>query len=338
MKVAILEQPEKLVLTEREQPVPQTGEALVKVLAAGICGSDIHAFQGRNAYQTYPCVPGHEVCGEVIETVVPSDRIQPGDRVVFDPMKRCGVCYPCRIGRYNCCIQMEVMGVHRDGGFAEYVTESMDHLYKVGSDLPPEEAALVEPFTVGAQAVSRGDVQAGEKVIILGAGTIGSAALQIGCTRGAEVLITDVYDERLRRTIGLGAKAVVNVKHEDLAAKIEAFTGGEGPQVIIVAVGSEHALQQALDFIGPAGRIVLIGLVEGKTPIRPIDFLRKELDFRGSRNSKDKFPEVVALLSAEKIRPRPLISHTFDFNDIQEGFRLMIEEPEKAGKIVLLFA
>ena len=152
------------------------------------------------------------------------------------------------------------------------------------------------------------------------------------------MLITDVYDGRLERARGLGAEAVVNVKHEDLAAKIETFTKGEGPQVIIVAAGSEQALQQALALIGPAGRIVLIGLVEGKTPIRPIDFLRKELDFRGSRNSKDKFPEVIALLSAGHIRPRPLISHTLDFHDIQEGLRLMVEEPEKAGKIVLLFA
>jgi len=335
---AVLEKPFKLKLLELDIPVAKKKEVLIKVLVAGICGSDVHAYRGTQPFLSYPRVLGHEIAGEIAEVGEGIEELRRGDLVTVDPVFSCGKCYACRVGRGNCCRDVKVMGVHIDGGFSEYITVPADIVYKAPEDISPEILVLTEPLSIGAQANNRADVSGEDTVAILGAGTIGLTSLLIAKSKDCKVIIADLISNRLKLARELGADRVVNVREEDLMKVITDFTNGDGASVVIEATGAPQAVENSVKIVSSAGRIVILGLTNDFVRISPIDLIRKELDFKGSRLNNKLFPYVLALLPSIENKARKLITHRFNIKDINKAFELLDRHSEEAIKVLLIFA
>ncbi len=334
---AVLEKPFKLKLLESGIPVAKKKEVLLKVLVAGICGSDVHAYRGTQPFLNYPRVLGHEIAGEIAEVGEGIEELRRGDLVTVDPVFSCGKCYACRVGRGNCCRDVKVMGVHIDGGFSEYIAVPADIVYKAPGNISPEILASTEPLSIGAQANNRADVSDGDIVAILGAGTIGLASLLVAKIKDCKVIVADLISNRLKLARELGADRVVNVREEDLMEAITEFTKGDGASVVIEATGTSKAVEDSIKIASPAGRVVTLGMTNDSVRISPIDLIRKELDFRGSRLNNKLFPYVLALLPSIKNKVRKLITHRFNAKDISAAFELLDKHSEKAVKVLLTF-
>ncbi len=338
MLKAVLKKPFKIKLLGSDVSVPKRKEVLIKVLVAGICGSDLHAYRGTQPFISYPRVLGHEIAGEIAEIGEDVKGLRRGDLVTVDPVFSCGKCYACRVGRGNCCKNVKVMGVHVDGGFSEYVTVPSNIVYKAPQGIPPEILALTEPLSIGAQANNRGNISSEDTVAILGAGTIGLASLLIAKTKNCKVITADLILNRLKLAKELGADRIVNVREEDLMEVITEFTKGDGASVVIEATGSSQAVEDSIKIVSPAGRIVILGLTNKSVKIFPVELIRKELDFRGSRLNNKLFPYTLGLLPSIENKARKLITHRFNLKDINAAFELLDKHSEKAIKVLLVFS
>ncbi len=337
MRAALLHRPGRLEIVNVERPTVGPHQALVRIRAGGICGSDVHAYRGTSAFQNYPGVPGHEVAGEVVELGPEAEGVAVGDHVVLDPMLRCGHCYPCRQGRYNCCTTLQVMGVHTDGGFRDYLAVDTRQLVPISRSVPFDTAVLVEPMCIGAQSVSRGRVSCEDSVLILGAGTIGLAALLMARHEGARVASLDVVPEKLAVAERLGAGLTIDPNRDDVEQALKEWTGGDGPSVVIEAAGSPRTTRAALEYVGSAGRVVIVGITTEDVPF-PIPMLvRKEMDIIASRNSREQFRRVVPLVESGAIDPRPLVSHRLPLDDLEAAIDLIRTQPHSTRKVLLSF-
>lgn len=337
MKAAVLYGPRDLKIVEMPMPALTDDGVLIKVKAVGICGSDVHAYHGKLATVVYPRVIGHEVVGEVVEAGGKVARFKAGDHVVMDPVVSCGHCPACRTGRSNVCREVKCMGVAAEGGCAEYIVLPAGNVHRVPADIPWLEAALIEPYTIGANIVSRGDVASGDTVLIMGAGPIGLVALQAAKRRGAKVIVSDLVDSRLELARQLDADATVNSQREDLAAAVDKFTSGYGVMVAVDAVGLPELFAQAVELTAPTGRVVIIGFNPTPSQVSELPITRKELDIRGSRMHSGKFPEVIAWVAGKEVKTVPLISHQFTFADINKAFEVIDAAPDKTCKVMITF-
>lgn len=324
VKAAIFDGPKTMHIGERKTPQPGADDVLVRVRAAGICAGDMYIFQGKNPYANYPVIGGHEVCGEV-----------DGKLVVVEPFVGCGKCYPCRIGKSNCCANLIVLGVHSDGGYAEYMVAPKRNIHAVPAGLSPMWASFAEPLAIAVQNCRRGDVRAGELVVILGAGPIGLALIEVVKAKGARPLITDVLDARLEFARELGAEAL---KADDtLLPKVLELTNGEGAPVVIEATGNAKAMESTVDLVAAGGRIVIVGLVKQGAMVRfpGLDFTRKEMTIVGSRASVNCFAEALELLASGKIR-YPKVASAFSMWDAPQVFARLDANPGAVHKGVLM--
>ncbi|WP_294001482.1 zinc-binding alcohol dehydrogenase family protein [uncultured Megasphaera sp.] len=338
MKAVVVEKPGSIAVVERDIPEITENQVLVKVKAAGICGSDVHIFHGKNAFATYPRVVGHEFVGEVVKVGSQTENIAVGDRVAVDPVVSCGHCYACRIGRHNVCSSLQVMGVHRDGGFQEYVAADYRQAYKLPDNLPWEIAATVEPYSIGAQVAHRGRLTGDDTVLICGAGPIGLIILQVAKMKGARVAILDIVESRLEKAKELGADMVVNGKTTDIVDAMKEFTNGEGFNLIYEATANTKILATCIrDLPSQAGRIVVLGFTTQELPIRQVDIMGRELEIIGTRLNNHRFPEVIGWFKEGKVQPKEIITHTFPFAKAAEAFAFNDEHPDKVLKIVLTF-
>lgn len=339
VKVIQINRPGDLVIADRpslEAPAP--GEAVVRIKAAGICGSDVHIFYGKNPFAVYPRIIGHEAAGEVVCVGQGATHVKPGDHVAIDNVFACGKCYACRIGRPNVCSGVKVLGVHIDGVFCEYVKVPADHLYIVPSDIPWEWAATIEPYSIAAEAMDRGKVTSEDSVLICGAGPTGLVILQACKMIGARVLIMDVVDSRLERAKAMGADATVNTRTEDLTRAVMLFTRNEGVNVAMEATGVVHVLEQLVaGLVSSAGRIVVLGFPVEPAKLSPADIMKRELDIKGSRLNNRKFGEVIAWFAERKVDPSSLISHVLPFEAVAKGMELFTHHPAEVCKILLKF-
>ncbi len=337
MKVALLRRPYQLEWVDR--PVPRLGpdEVLIHLRAAGICGSDIQGLAGEHPLMTLPRVLGHELAGQVKAVGSEVTRASPGDHVVVDPMLRCGHCRPCRLGRYNCCENLRVLGVHTDGGFAEFIALPQGQVYTVPKGLPWEVGALVEPLAVGAHGVARARVTDGDRVVILGAGTIGLAALLAAKQYQVQAIVLDILDWKLETAQALGADRVLNPTAEDAVAGVMDFTDGQGAEVVLEAAGSPVTVASTVNYAASAGRIGVIGITGQEIPFRQSEFTRKEVDVYFSRNSLDQFPRIIQRIVQGEMDPRPLISHRFPFREVEQALRMARKRRQEVGKVILEF-
>jgi 2-desacetyl-2-hydroxyethyl bacteriochlorophyllide A dehydrogenase len=337
MKAAILYGPHDLRIVEKDMPAVTPDGVLIRVKAMGICGSDLHAYHGKLATVVYPRLIGHEVVGEVVETGGAVSKVKTGDHVVMDPVVSCGVCPACKAGRGNVCRDVKCMGVAAEGGCAEYIVLPQGNVEKIPADIPWNEAALMEPYTIGAQITARGEVAPGDTVLIMGAGPIGLVALQAAKRRRAKVIITDISAGRLELACQLDADVTVNPRKQDLAVAVSQFTDGCGVNVAVDAVGLPELFAQAVEHTAPAGRVVIIGFNPAPSQVPELPITRKELDIRGSRMHAGKFPEVIKWFAAREVKTTPLISHQFPFAEINNAFKILESEPDKTCKIIITF-
>ena len=335
MYAAVFEAPFELAMQERERPIPKQGEALVKVNAAGLCAGDLYIFLGKNPYVTFPRVGGHEIAGH-IESLGP-DTFGPklGSHVVIEPFLGCGMCYPCRIGRPNCCADLKIIGAHQDGGFASYVVAPVEKLFAIPHGMSAYTASFAEPVAIGVQACRRGQVEAGDTVLILGAGPIGLALVEVANARGAKVFITDVLPERLETAANLGAIPIR--AGGGFLDDIMQITNGEGMPVVIEATGSAAVMERTVDYVAAGGRIVIVGLVKKGIGVTfpGLDFTRKEMTIVGSRASTACFPDSLDLLSSGKIR-YPEAGTRFSLADAPSVFAKLAKDSGAVHKAVFL--
>jgi L-gulonate 5-dehydrogenase len=334
MRAAIFDAPFALRLAETARPEPGPGEALVRVSAAGLCAGDLYIYTGKNPYVSYPRIGCHEIAG-VVEAYGPgADGPPPGAHVVVDPFIGCGRCYPCRIGKRNCCANLTIIGVHREGGFADFVTAPAGNLNSVPDALSDFEAAFAEPVAIGVQACRRGAVTEADTVLVLGAGPIGLAVVEVARARGARVYATDISPERLATATELGASAV---PAEGLLDRVLELTGGEGMPVVVEATGAPAAMQSTIELVAAGGRIAILGLVrQGVGVTLPgLDFTRKEVTILGSRASVDCFPEALDLLASGRVR-YPRIASRFALAEAPAVFRTLADNPMALHKAVFV--
>jgi L-gulonate 5-dehydrogenase len=326
------------LLAPTEPAHPGAGEVLVRVERAGICGSDVHILHGSNPFARYPRVIGHEFAGQVVEVGAGVGSVAVGERVVIDPVVPCGHCYPCRIGRPNVCGNLEVLGVHRDGGFRDHVVVPAANCVKLPDNLPVEVATLAEPFAVAANVLSRTGIGADDTVLIYGAGTVGLTVLQVARLHGARCIISDPDTARLARARGFGADVVVDPRAVSVADAVHDENDGLGPTVVIDGAGIPGLLEEACRVASPAGRIGLLGFSPAPCNISQQEIVKKELSLVGSRLNRRFIPQVVEWLSEGRLQPAGMITQTFAARDARAAFDLIENDPASTIKVQLDFA
>lgn len=340
MKAIVVRGAMDMVMEDRPMPqITAPGQVLVRVHAAGICGSDVHVYHGTNPFAKYPVVLGHEASGEIVETGPAVSDLKAGDSVVFEPIRYCGKCYACRTGHHNVCRELKVLGCIVDGIFQEYVVMPRSQVYQFdASKMTYQQAALCEPYTIGAQATSRGDVQPGDLVLVHGAGPIGLIVADVAKSKGAKVIISEPNEKRLEMAKAFGLDYPVNPMKQDLDQFISDLTEGEGVNVIFDAAGVPAIIAHAVGQLSPAGRFV--PMTFGKEPI-PVDFKTinaKQLTILGTRHQYQKFPEIVELLPQKLDHVDMLTTHIFPAEEYKKAFDTLADPGSGACKVVLTFA
>ena len=335
MNALVITEAGKTGYIERPQPQPEPGEVTLRVKRLGYCGSDLNTFRGFNPLVTYPRIPGHEI-GAVIAAVTPGvpPQFQVGMVTTVLPYTTCGVCPSCRSGRVNACRSNQTLGVQRDGAFAEFICVPWQKLVRSDA-LSLAEHALVEPLSVGFHAVDRGQVTAADTVMVFGCGMIGLGAISgAGLFRGARVIAVDVDDAKLHLARKAGATETINSKTENLHEKLQALTAGDGPGVVIEAVGLPATFRAAVDEVSFAGRVVYIGYAKEAVSYETKYFVMKELDIRGSRNARiEDFADVMRMLETGRYPVRETITRTVPFSDAGEALAAWAADPAKVTKI-----
>lgn len=313
-----LEEPGRFRLDESPAPRAAEGEALVRIRRIGVCGTDLHAFKGRQPFFSYPRILGHELAGEVIE-VGPNDRgLSVGDRVAVEPYVACGECRACRAGRYNCCARLEVLGVHRDGGMRELLAVPLPLLHR-SERLSLEQLALIETLGIGYHAVERGAVAAGEWVVVIGTGPIGLATIQFAALAGARVVAVDVNPARLEFSRRLGVEHTVDAR-EDAVEAVAALTGPDLAHCVFDATGNLESMGGSIRVAGPGGRVVMVGLAIGSISLDDPLFHRRELTLYATRNSMGAFPALMRLMEEGRVDTSPWITHHLRLSSLLEEF------------------
>ncbi len=335
MRAAIFTAAHKLIINHWEMPRPAAGEVLVAVRATGVCAGDLYIYQGKNPYAKYPVVGGHEIAGQVEAVGAGVTGLAVGTPVVIEPFLGCGKCYACSVGKSNCCRNLQIIGVHKPGGFAEYVKAPVTHIHRIPAGLSMSTASFAEPVAIGVQACRRGQVSKGEMVVILGCGPIGLALIEVVKALGAHPVATDILPERLTIAQKLGAETLPVDSH--LLATILARTNGDGAPVVIEATGDPKAMESTVDLAAAGGRIVIVGLVKQGTMVNlpGLDFTRKEMTVVGSRASVNCFPEALALLASGKIS-YPKIASEFSLWEAPQVFDELHSRPGAIHKAVLI--
>ncbi|SMC22975.1 2-desacetyl-2-hydroxyethyl bacteriochlorophyllide A dehydrogenase [Clostridium acidisoli DSM 12555] len=333
MKTVYLESPNNIKIRQIEEPVRKENEALIKVKVLGICGSDIGAYRGVNPLVSYPRIIGHEIAGEILEIGHNSKGIEKGERVIIDPYIYCSRCYPCSLGRTNCCEDLKVLGVHIDGGMTEFFTHPSELLFKVPENIPWEQIPMAEPLTIALHAIHRTKVKKEEHVVINGAGAIGILIALSAMAYGAIPIVIDIVDERLEFAAKLGIKNTINISRQNAEEKIRKITNGRMSEVVIEASGANAAIRNSLDYVSYAGRIALTGWPKKETSI-PTDIItKKELDIRGARTSAGEFEEALKLMSEGIVDVKPLISKIVSIDEVPMILKAISDHPEKYLKV-----
>lgn len=334
MKAIKYPEPWKVACVDIPMPVRKENEALIQVKSAGICGSDIGAYRGTNPLVSYPRIIGHEVAGEILEISPDNERgLKVGDKVILDPYLYCGECYPCSIHRTNCCTDLKVLGVHVEGGMAEYVTHPANMLWKLPDDMDWELAPIAEPLTIALHGIHRGGLKEGEHVAIIGAGPIGLLAAMAAIAYKAEPIMIDLVDERLELAKELGVKYTINSSKENTEEKILEYTNGRKAELVMECSGANAAVRASLDYVANAGRITLTGWPKKETPI-PTDLItKKEIDIRGARTSANEFEEAIDMIYKKTVDVRRILTCTASMDQAPEMIQAIEKEPGKYMKV-----
>ncbi len=340
MKAMVLAEYKRLELVDVPQPSPGSGEVLIRVAACGICGSDVHGYDGSSGRRIPPIVMGHEAAGVVAEVGAGVHSWRPGDRVTFDSTVSCGECAFCRRGDVNLCERREVLGVscgeyRRAGAFAEYLVVPERILYALPDAMPFAEAAMLEAISVALHAVRMAGVQGGETALIVGAGMIGLLTLQAariaGCSR---VLVADIDATRLRMAEVLGADEVLQLSGAEMSREVLRRTAA-GVDVALEAVGREETVTAAIESVAKGGTVVLIGNISPRVSIPLQTVVSRQLRLQGTAASAGEYPQAIELVASGKIKVKPLISAVAPLEEGPRWFERLYANEPNLMKIVL---
>lgn len=325
MKALICSEPGSFEYREIPAPILQPNHAILKIKRIGICGTDLHAYEGTQPYFSYPRILGHELAADIIE-IDGNSEFTPGERVTFIPYFSCKKCVACRNGKPNCCVNIKVCGVHADGGMVDYLSVPVDTLLK-SEGLGYDELALAEPLAIGAHGVRRAAIQTGEFTLIVGAGPIGLGTMEMARIAGGEVIAMDVNENRLAFCRDrLHVKHTINAANEDVMKKLEAITNGDMPTVVIDATGSQKAINNALQYLAHGGRYVLIGLQKEPISFSHPEFHKRETTLMSSRNAtRADFEHVIRCMKKGLINPLNYITHRVSFNEVKDIFEQWLQ-------------
>ena len=319
MKTLICTTPGEFIYAESDAPVFVAGNTLLRIKRVGICGTDLHAFEGTQPFFTYPRILGHELAADIVETDAPG--FSRGEAVTVIPYFNCGSCIACRSGKPNCCAQLKVCGVHIDGAMAEYFSVPSYSLVH-GDGLSYDELALIEPLAIGAHGVRRASVIPGEFVLVVGAGPIGLGTMEFARIAGGKVIAMDVQEGRLNFCKDkLKVDHIVNPLKENTIEKLQEITNGDMPTVIIDATGNLKAINQSFQYLAHGGRYVLVGLQKGEISVSHPEFHKREATLMSSRNATRKdFEHVIASMKKRLVNPTNYITHRVSFDQVKDAF------------------
>ncbi len=315
------------------------GEVLVKICYVGFCGSDLNTFLGKNLLAKSPVIPGHEIGGtvEAWGEEVPDGIFTKGMSVTVNPYTACGTCSSCKKSRPNACRDNQTMGVQRDGAMTEYISVPWQKVIPA-QGLTPRECALVEPMSVGFHAVERGAVSDTDTVAVIGCGMIGLGAIVRASMRGATVVALDIDDEKLALAKEMGASYTINSRSEDVHERLQEMTSGEGPDVMIEAVGSAPTYVTAVEEVAFCGRVICIGYSKTEVSFQTGLFVKKELDIRGSRNAlPTDFEAVIRYLRRGGCQVDRLVSATIAPEEAKDALKEWASHPGKIFRILVRF-
>lgn len=324
MKTLICNSPHHLEYSQATLPQLTKDHALLKIKRIGICGTDLHAFEGTQPFFNYPRILGHELAAELVDIDGPGD-FSKGEIVTIIPYFYCGKCIACRAGKTNCCASIQVCGVHIDGGMAEYISVPSYSLVH-GEGLSTDSLALIEPLAIGAHAVRRAAIQPGEFVLVVGAGPIGLGTMEFARIAGGQVIALDINDARLAF-----CKDKLNVAHiihgkNDVVERLKEITQGDMPTVVMDATGSLNAINQAFLYMAHTGRYILVGLQKESIVFSHPEFHKREGTLMSSRNAtREDFKKVMESMKRGQLNPTLYITHRVIFDQVKENFESWLD-------------
>lgn len=337
MKSLICRQPTQFEYKERPVPTPAENEVLLKVKTVGICGTDIHAWAGKQPFFNYPRVLGHEICGDIVAIGNNVTHFHIGQQAAVIPYLSCNRCSACLNHRPNCCENISVIGVHQDGGMVEYIAVPESNVL-LAEGIDPAAAALIEPFAISAHAIRRAECAPGDSVLVVGGGPIGLGVAAIGLADSLNIALADTQPERRAHTHNLLGIPVLDPASPQFEQQLRANFQGELPNKVIDATGNEIAMNNSVNLIRHGGQIIFVGLFKGNLSFSDPDFHKKETTMKGSRNAThEDFAKVARLMSEGKISAEMMLSHRFDFSSLAAIYETEIVNNKNLLKAVVEF-
>lgn len=325
METLICNQPGEFEYKDTSKPALSKDHSILEIKRIGVCGTDIHAFEGTQPFFEYPRILGHELAAIIHETEEGSGFAK-GEKVTIIPYFNCGACIACRSGKPNCCVQMRVCGVHVDGGMRTYLSVPNYSLIK-GGDLSFEELALIEPLAIGAHSIRRAYVQKNEFVLVIGAGPIGLGTMEFARIAGARVIAADMNAQRLLFCKEkLNIEHIINVQAENTLERLKEITGEDMPTVVIDATGNLKAINGAFQYMAHGARYVLVGLQKENISFSHPEFHKREATLMSSRNAtRDDFEHVMNCMKNGQVNPSTYITHQLPFQKVKEEFPSLLD-------------
>lgn len=333
----VMTAPGVIEFREVPTPAPKEGEILLKMERIGVCGSDIHVYHGKHPFTSYPVTQGHEVSATVVETGKNAQGFQPGQLVTVEPQLTCGVCHPCRHGKYNLCENLKVMGFQSTGLASEYFSVSADKVTPLPETLTADEGAMIEPLAVAVHAVKRMGEIKDRDIIVIGAGPIGNLTAQTAMGLGAKrVAITDVSDIRLQYAKDCGIPYCVNTLDNDFDAAMNGIFGADKADAIFDCAGNNHTIGQAVSYARKGSAIVLVAVFADMAQVDLAVLNDHELDLNTSMMYRHgDYVEAIRLVSENKVRLSPLISAHFPFREYLSAYEYIDKNRETTMKVII---
>lgn len=338
MKSIVIREPGEVEIRESEIPELKKGEALLKILYGGICGSDLTSYKGGNAYVSYPRIPGHEFSAEIIEIEDNDKNLKKGMIVTCNPYFNCNECYSCKRGLVNCCTTNQTMGVQREGAFSNYITMPIERIID-GKGIPAKTLALIEPFCISYHGIQRSEVKQNDKVLIIGAGTIGVLAAVAAKTKGAKVYVSDISSQKLEfaKTFGIDG-IILNDSEESFAQQVNAITNGDGFDITVEAVGLPSTFQNCIDSAAFGGKVVLIGVSKQNLDFNFTLIQKKELNVMGSRNALTRdFENLIDIVKRGEIDLDRIITNSYKMEEAAQAFEDFSKNAASMLKVMFEF-
>ncbi|MGC5771017.1 zinc-binding alcohol dehydrogenase family protein [Paenibacillus pabuli] len=335
MRAVVCEEINRLAFRDMDEPERAENQALVAIRRIGICGTDLHAYKGNQPFFTYPRVLGHELAG-IIEEIGPNEAgLKPGDQVSIIPYLHCGHCIACRPGKTNCCVSMQVIGVHVDGGMRERIVVPVSHLIRA-EGLTLDETAMVEPLSIGAHAVRRAAILPGQQVVVIGAGPIGLGVMAIAKQAGAQVIAIDRNMDRLERSRSWAGVDFLVQANEQAVQQVAEITNGDYATTVFDVTGNAQSMNEAIQYVAHSGQLIFVGLVKADISFHDPDFHKREMSILGSRNAtREDFEQVMSILREKKWSMDDYITHRASFDQLPDAIDVWLNPDSHVVKAIV---